>query len=115
MSAQHARSPQDGDESGAGSGVDRRGLMKNAGRIGAAGIAAGVVFGAGTATAAAAEPAAVKTEPDPRAVEEAATPQEPLMVRVSDAARGELDFFHGEQHHRVVDRELVRALLRHAR
>jgi hypothetical protein len=38
-----------------------------------------------------------------------------LVVRVTGAATGEMDVFHGDQHRQVTDRELAAALLRHAR
>ncbi|NEB95815.1 hypothetical protein [Streptomyces bauhiniae] len=94
------------------SGLDRRGVMRGATQLGLAGLAAGVVLGA-------AEPAMAAAprldEAVAQAPAEAAGPHEPLVVHVRNASKGELDFFHGERHHHVVDRELAAALLRHTR
>ncbi|MFJ6662932.1 hypothetical protein [Streptomyces sp. NPDC091383] len=94
------------------SGLDRRGVMRGATQLGLAGLAAGVVLGA-------AEPAMAApprlNEAVAQVPAEAAGSHEPLVVHVRDASKGELDFFHGERHHRVVDRELAAALLRHTR
>lgn len=92
------------------SGVNRRGLMRNAAQLGVAGIAAGVVLNATNAFAA--EPAAVPTTSAAAAIPAS---HEPLMAHVRDASTGELDVFHGDQHRRVIDRELAAALLRYAR
>ncbi|MFR9800505.1 hypothetical protein ACL02U_32100 [Streptomyces sp. MS06] len=92
------------------SGIDRRGVMRGATHLGLAGLAAGAVLGA-------AEPAlAAAPRRDGAAAEaaaEAAGPHEPLVVHVRDAAKGEMDFFHGERHHHVTDRALAADLLRH--
>ncbi len=91
-------------------GMDRRGLMRNAAGMGAAGIAAGVLLTAGPASAA--EPAAPAAGAK---AGQAPVSQEPLVVHVRDAATGELDLYQGERHRRVVDRDLAAALARHAR
>ncbi|MEU6405969.1 hypothetical protein [Streptomyces sp. NPDC046985] len=94
------------------SGLDRRGVMRGATHLGLAGLAASVVVGA-AAPALAAAPGRAAVPPQTPA--ESAGAHEPLVVHVRDAATGELDFFHGERHHRVHDQELAAALLRHAR
>ncbi|MDF3299424.1 hypothetical protein [Streptomyces tropicalis] len=104
---------QSGPQQEASSGLDRRGVMRGATQLGLAGLAAGVVLGAAEPAVAAAprrDGAVAKAAPA-----EAAGPHEPLVVHVRDASKGELDVFHGERHHRVVDRELAAALLRHTR
>jgi hypothetical protein len=102
----------DNPEAGAGteSGVDRRGLMRNAAGLGVAGIAAGVLLG-GAAPASAAAPAAAA----PGKPAEATAPAEPLVVHVRDVAAGRLDLYRGEEHREVVDPALAAALARHAR
>ncbi|MFE2469092.1 hypothetical protein [Streptomyces mirabilis] len=94
------------------SGLDRRGVMRGATQLGLAGLAAGVVVGAAEPAVAAAPR---RDEAVAKAPAEAAGPHEPLVVHVRDASKGELDVFHGERHHHVVDRELAAALLRHTR
>lgn len=91
-------------------GLDRRGVMRGATGLGFAGLAAGAVLGAAEpAVAAAPGPDEMVTGTPP----EAAGPHEPLVVHVRDASKGELDFFQGDRHRRVVDRDLTAALLRH--
>ncbi|MDI5967588.1 hypothetical protein POF50_034720 [Streptomyces sp. SL13] len=83
--------------------------MKNAAQLGAAGLAAGVVLNA-TAAQAAVPAGAVAS-----GAGEVAAAHEPFVVHVQDAAAGALDFYHGERHYQVTDRELAAAILRHAR
>ncbi|WP_433888959.1 hypothetical protein [Streptomyces sp. CA-111067] len=106
--------PAQNPEAASESGMDRRGLMKGAAQLGAAGIAGGLVLNATSASAAAPAQAA-PAQAAARTGEAARLPHEPLVVRVTDAATGEMDVFHGDQHRQVTDRELAAALLRHAR
>ncbi|MYV89204.1 hypothetical protein [Streptomyces sp. SID1034] len=93
-------------------GLDRRGVMRGATQVGLAALTAGAILGA-------AEPA--QATPSRGVVPEAGQtagsvgPHEPLVVHVRDAATGEMDLFHGDQHRQVYDRELATALLRHTR
>lgn len=93
------------------SGMSRRGLIRNAAGVGAAGLAAGVLINTATGSAAAAEP-----QNTPAHSPEQAAPQtgETLIVHVRDTRTGDLDVFHGDQHRSVTDRELAAALLRAA-
>jgi hypothetical protein len=84
-------------------GLSRRGLMRRAGGIGIAGVTAGLLIdttagaasAATTSTASGSAPAAAST---------------PLVAHVHDAKTGEVDLFTGEQHVRVHDPALARAL-----
>jgi hypothetical protein len=83
--------------------LSRRGLLRGAGGIGIAGVAAGMLIdttagaasAATTSTAASHAPAAAST---------------PLVAHVHDARTGEVDLFTGEQHVRVHNPALAQAL-----
>ncbi|GHB30864.1 hypothetical protein GCM10010331_16590 [Streptomyces xanthochromogenes] len=94
------------------SGIDRRGVMRGATQVGLAALAAGAVLSVAEPAQAAPSHGVV-----PMAEEHAGAvgPHEPLVVHVRDASTGEMDFYHGDQHRPVHDRELAAALLRHAR
>ncbi len=89
-------------------GTSRRGMLRGAAGIGAAGLAAGVFAGAvaGPASAATAKPAADETS---------AAHKDPLVVHVRDARTGIVDLYTGEQHVRVTDHDLAARLARAAR
>jgi hypothetical protein len=83
--------------------MSRRGLLRGAGGIGIAGVAAGMLIDttAGAASAA--------TTSDASAGDAAAV-STPLVAHVHDAKTGEVDLFTGEQHVRVHNPALARAL-----
>jgi hypothetical protein len=88
-------------------GTTRRGMLRGAAGLGAAGAAMAVlVRTAGPATAAAA------TQPT---ADQGAEHQEPLVVHVHDARTGVVDLYTGTRHVRVTDRELAARLARAAR
>ncbi|MFJ7244415.1 hypothetical protein ACIQWA_07160 [Kitasatospora sp. NPDC098652] len=89
-------------------GLSRRRLMRQAAAVGAAGLAATIVTGAGTGTAAAAETAPAAD------AHQAPVPDhdEPMIVHVRDLRTGHLDLFSGERHQRVQDPALAAALAR---
>jgi len=89
-------------------GFSRRGLIRNAAGAGAAGLAAGLLLNASAGSAQAAEPDQGSHGARPEAAHDR---QETLIVHVRDARSGELDIFHGQRHHRVLDRKLAAALL----
>lgn len=91
----------------AGPGPTRRGMLRGAAGLGAAGLAVGVLAGAG------AEPAAATTSTGTNAG--SAGHQEPLVVHVHDARTGVVDLYTGTQHVRITDRELAARLARAAR
>ena len=82
----------------------RRGLLRGAGGIGIAGVAAGLLV---DTTAGAASAATTSTT---SASSEAAAASTPLVAHVHDARTGEVDLFTGEQHVRVHNPALARAL-----
>ena len=84
--------------------MSRRGLLRGAGGIGIAGVAAGVLIDttAGAASAATASDASASDAP--------ASASTPLVAHVHDAQTGEVDLFTGEQHVRVHNPALARAL-----
>ena len=86
------------------SGLSRRGLLRSAGGIGIAGVAAGVLV---ETTAGMASPATTSTA---SADHTPASASAPLVAHVHDARTGEVDLFTGEQHVRVHDPALARAL-----
>ncbi len=91
-------------DSASESGMSRRGMVKAAAQIGAAGLATGVVLGGVTGTAAAAAPDRADTAPT--------ADHGPVVVQVRDARTGELEVFHGQEHHRVHDPALAAAIMR---
>jgi hypothetical protein len=84
-------------------GLSRRGLMRRAGGIGIAGVTAGLLVDA-TAGAASAATTSTASSDAP------ALASTPLVAHVHDAKTGEVDLFTGEQHVRVHDPALARAL-----
>ena len=86
------------------SGLSRRGLLRSAGGIGIAGVAAGMLVDttAGMASAATASTATASRAPAPAST--------PLVAHVHDARTGEVDLYTGEQHVRVHNPSLARAL-----
>ncbi len=89
-------------------GLSRRGLLRGAGGIGIAGVAAGTLVdtAAGAASAATARTAS--------ASHSQALASAPLVAHVHDARTGEVDLFTGEQHVRVHNPALAHALARAA-
>lgn len=87
-------------------GTTRRGMLRGAAGIGAAGLAAGVLGGvvAGPAGATTAQPAAADTR--------SAAHDEPLVVHVHDARTGVVDLYTGERHVRFTDHQLAARLAR---
>ena len=85
-------------------GLSRRGLLRGAGGIGVAGVAAGLLVDAtgGAASAATADTAAASHSPAPAST--------PLVAHVHDVRTGEVDLYTGEQHVRVQNPALARAL-----
>ncbi len=84
--------------------MSRRGLLRGAGGIGIAGVAGGLLIdaGAGAASAATTSTAAASHAP--------ASASGPLVAHVYDAKTGEVDLFTGEEHVRVHNPALARAL-----
>jgi hypothetical protein len=89
--------------------LSRRGLLRTAGGIGIAGVTAGLLAD-GTASVAA---AATTDAASDRHVPAAAS--SPLVAHVHDAGTGEVDLFTGEEHVRVHNPALARALAQAAR
>src|ERR1700761_8880495 len=84
-------------------GFSRRGLLRSAGGIGIAGVAAGMLIDTTTGVASAAT-----TTPAPSHAPASAST--PLVAHVHDARTGEVDLYSGEQHVRVHNPALARAL-----
>jgi hypothetical protein len=86
----------------------RRGVLRTAGGIGIAGVAAGLLSNtaAGAASAATARTASASHPHAPASA--------PLVAHVHDARTGEVDLFTGEQRVRVHDPALAHALARAA-
>jgi hypothetical protein len=82
--------------------MSRRGLLRSAGGIGIAGVAAGMLIDTTAASAATASNASASDAP--------AAASTPLVAHVHDAQTGEVDLFTGEQHVRVHNPALARAL-----
>jgi hypothetical protein len=89
-------------------GTTRRGMLRGAAGVGAAGLAAGVLGGvvAGPAGAATTRPVADDTG--------SAAHDEPLVVHVHDARTGVVDVFTGESHVRFTDHQLAARIARAA-
>jgi hypothetical protein len=89
-------------------GTTRRGMLRGAAGIGAAGLAASVLAGvaAGPAGAATDKPAAEDTR--------SAAHDAPLVVHVHDARTGVVDLYTGESHVRFTDHALAARLARAA-
>jgi hypothetical protein len=89
-------------------GTTRRGMLRGAAGIGAAGLAAGVLGGviATPAGAATTKPATNDTR--------SAAHDEPLVVHVHDARTGVVDLYTGEHHVRFTDHQLAARLARAA-
>ena len=85
-------------------GLSRRGLLRSAGGLGVAGVAVGMLADttAGVASAATTSTASAQHAQAPASA--------PLVAHVHDARTGEVDLFTGEQHVRVHDPALARAL-----
>ncbi|WP_042378345.1 twin-arginine translocation signal domain-containing protein [Streptacidiphilus melanogenes] len=107
----------DAGQPAAPSPLSRRRLIQHAGAAGAATVAAGLALDAALAGPADAAPRP-HGAPRPGAPAPVGTTShpvdEPFVVRIVDARTGELDIFHGHQHHRVRDQKLVAELLRAA-
>ncbi len=88
-------------------GTSRRGMLRGAAGIGAAGIAAGVFAGVAAGPADAATKASAAKE-DTRS----ATHDEPMTVHVHDARTGVVDLYTGERHVRFTDHQLAARLAR---
>ena len=86
----------------------RRGVLRSAGGIGIAGVAAGLLV---NATAGAASAATARTASASHAQAPAIAP---LVAHVHDVRTGEVDLFTGEQHVRAHDPALAHALARAA-
>jgi hypothetical protein len=99
------REPAEAGREEAVPGTSRRGVLRGAAGIGAAGLAAGMLAGA------VAGPAGASTSEDTRS----ASHKDPLTVHIQDARTGVLDVFSGEAHVRFTDRELAARLARAAR
>src|ERR1700728_1357691 len=82
-------------------GATRRGMLRGAAGIGAAGLAAGVLGGV------VAGPASASTDKSPTADTRSAAHKEPLVVHVHDARTGVVDLYTGENHVRFTDHQLA--------
>jgi hypothetical protein len=87
-------------------GLSRRGLLRGAAGLGAAGVAAGLLF-EGTA-AAAAVPA------DHRDATHVPSADDPVVAHVRDAHTGDIDLFVGTRHVQFRDHELAARIARAA-
>ena len=98
--------PAEATRESAAPGSTRRGVLRGAAGIGAAGLAAGVFAGAvgGPADAATRGPEA----------DAAAVKSKTLTVHIADSSTGEIDVFHGEEHVRLVDRQIAARLAKAA-
>jgi hypothetical protein len=85
-------------------GTSRRGMLRGAAGIGAAGLAAGVFAGVAAGPAS----AATTKKDDAGSAEHKA----PLTIHVHDARTGVLDVFTGDTHVRFTDHELAARLAR---
>ena len=83
-------------------GFSRRGLLRGAGGIGIAGVAAGMLIDTTTGVASAATTSTAAASHGPAGT--------PLVAHVHDARTGEVDLYSGEQHVRVHNPALARAL-----
>jgi hypothetical protein len=83
--------------------LSRRGLLRGAGGIGIAGVTAGLLAESTAGVAA----AAASNSSERQAPAAASTP---LVAHVYDARTGEVDLFTGEEHVRVHNPALARAL-----
>ena len=97
----HEAQEIDSAQSAAKSALSRRGLLRGAGAIGIAGVTAGMIVG--TAGGASAATTNTATTSD-------AAASAPLIAHVHDAKTGEVDLYTGEQHVRVHNPALARAL-----
>jgi hypothetical protein len=88
-------------------GSTRRGVLRGAAGLGAAGLAAGVFAGAVAAPA-------VGPTTKPAAGDASAAHRDPLVVHVHDARTGVIDLYTGERHVRFTDRQLAARLARAA-
>lgn len=84
--------------------LSRRGLLRSAGGIGIAGVAAGMLIDTTTGVASAATTSGADTDRGPASV------STPLVAHVHDTRTGEVDIFTGEEHVRVHNPALARAL-----
>ena len=92
------------------SGTTRRGMLRGAAGLGAAGLAAGVFAGV------AAAPAGAATTKDSSAGGSgAAAHDEPLVVHIHDARTGVVDLYSGTQHVRFTDYQLAARLAQASR
>jgi len=83
--------------------LSRRGLLRGAGGIGIAGVAGGLLVDAGAVAASAATTSTAASHAP-------ASASGPLVAHVYDARTGEVDLFTGEEHVRVHNPALARAL-----
>ena len=83
--------------------MSRRGLLRGAGGIGIAGVAGGLLIDS-TASVASAATTGAAADHAP------ASASGPLVAHVYDAKTGEVDLFTGEEHVRVHNPALARAL-----
>lgn len=88
------------------SGSTRRGLLRGAAGLGAAGLAAGVFAGV------AATPAGAATRESAAGGGGSAAHDEPLVVHIHDARTGVVDLYTGTQHVRFTDYQLAARLAR---
>jgi len=100
--------PAEARREAAPGGTSRRGMLRGAAGIGAAGLAAGVFAGA-VALPADAATTAPKTDEARSAVND-----KPLTVHIHNARTGEIDLFHGTEHVRFTDHQLAARLARAA-
>jgi hypothetical protein len=89
-------------------GATRRGMLRGAAGIGAAGLAAGVLTGAAAVPAVAATKAA-KTDDT-----SSAASHEPMTAHIHDARTGTIDLYFGERHVRFTDHAIAARLSRAA-
>jgi hypothetical protein len=85
-------------------GLSRRGLLRSAAGLGVAGVATGLLIDVAGGTASAAQTATADGSNTPDSA------GSPLVAHVHDARTGEVDLFSGEQHVRVHNPALARAL-----
>jgi hypothetical protein len=106
-------SNQDSKSAGSdGGGVTRRGLLRGAASVGAAGLAVGLAAGSGLPAAAATTMNAATTHQPAVAPSNA---DQPVVAHVRDATTGAIDLYVGTRHIALTDPQLAARLTNAAR
>lgn len=94
-------------------GFTRRGLIRGAAGLGAAGLAAGLVVSSAPAAGAATVPAKQSAATHDPATSQ--TDTQPVVAHVRDASTGEIDLYVGTRHVQLTDPQLASRLTNAAR